>query len=147
MTTLVLGIGNPTRCDDAAGVVIAERIAARTLPGVTVRTMQQLTPELVEVFAAYDRIVVVDAAVEGEAVGWRRVGSEGTGARPAASHHLRPETLAELARRLYGRGPEVFLCTVRGEHFGFGTGLSGALGPRIEAAVTRIAAFLGPAFP
>ncbi len=147
MTTLVLGIGNPTRCDDAAGVIIAERIAARALPGVTVRTMHQLTVELIEDFTAYDQILLVDAAVDGAAVDWRRVDSGVTTPAPAASHQLRPETLAEVARRLYGRGPEVFLCTVRGEQFGFGTALSGALAPRIEEAVARIGAFLGPAIP
>ena len=73
MKTLVVGVGNPTRCDDGAGPVVAERIAALDLPDVEVRTTQQLQIELAEEFAQFDRVIVVDAAIGGDAVQFRAI--------------------------------------------------------------------------
>jgi hydrogenase maturation protease len=70
---LVVGVGNPTRCDDGAGWAVAERIAALNLPGVEVQTTQQLLVELAEEFARSDRVVVVDASVGGDPVRMRAV--------------------------------------------------------------------------
>jgi Ni,Fe-hydrogenase maturation factor len=73
VTTLVFGIGNPIRGDDAAGWILAERLAAHQLPGVEVRTGPQLQIEFVEDWARHDRVVVLDAAISGEPVSLERV--------------------------------------------------------------------------
>ena len=44
--TLVIGYGNDLRTDDGAGRWVAERIESFDLPGVSVRSVPQLTPEL-----------------------------------------------------------------------------------------------------
>ena len=64
MRSLVLGYGNDLRSDDGAGRVVAERIGELDLPGVAVRSVLQLTPELALDMAEVDTVVFVDASVE-----------------------------------------------------------------------------------
>ena len=159
MRTLVVGVGNPTRSDDGAGLAVAERIAALDLPDVEVRTTQQLQIELAEDFAQFERVIVVDAAVGGEAVQLHRIradqaqepkGSRGresahssSGREEAsASHHLTPAVLLTLTDTLHGRAPELLLCTLRGERFEFGASLSPAVEAQVSEAVRRIAGWL-----
>ncbi len=64
MAALVIGYGNDLRSDDGAGRVVADRISAMDLPGVSVRSVMQLTPELALEIAKVDTVVFVDASVE-----------------------------------------------------------------------------------
>ena len=63
-STLVIGYGNDLRSDDGAGRVVADRIGALDLPGVTTRSVSQLTPELSLDIAGVGRVVFVDASLE-----------------------------------------------------------------------------------
>ena len=56
-----------------------------------------------------------------------------------SSHHLDPLLMAELSRHLYGRTMIIFVCSVRGENFNYGTTLSDSVKPRVEEAANRIA--------
>jgi hydrogenase maturation protease len=132
--TLVVGVGNPTRRDDGVGWVVAERIDALGLRGVEVRTTQQLQVELAGDFARYERVVVIDASLSGAPVGFGAVVPEGAA---AASHHLSPATLLALTLRLCGRLPDMVVCTVRGEAFGFGETLSPRVTERVNEAVAQ----------
>jgi hydrogenase maturation protease len=157
--TLVVGVGNPTRSDDGAGLAVAERIAALDLPDVEVRTTQQLQVELAEDFPRFDQVIVVDTAMGGDAVQLHRIraddaqepkGSRGResahpsfrGEETRASHHLSPAVLLALTDTLHGRAPELLLCTLRGERFDFGTSLSPAVQAQVNEAVRRIAGWL-----
>lgn len=64
MSTLVIGYGNDLRSDDGAGRVVADRIAALDLPGVTTRSLSQLTPELSLEIAGAAHVVFVDASID-----------------------------------------------------------------------------------
>ncbi len=64
MGSLVIGYGNDLRSDDGAGRVVADRISELQLPGVAVRSVLQLTPELALEIAEVDTVVFVDASVE-----------------------------------------------------------------------------------
>ena len=64
METLVIGYGNDLRSDDGAGRAVADRIGEMELPGVAVRSVIQLTPELALEIAEVDTVVFVDASVE-----------------------------------------------------------------------------------
>ena len=64
MDSLVIGYGNDLRSDDGAGRAVADRISAMELPGVAVRSVMQLTPELALEIAEVDTVVFVDASVE-----------------------------------------------------------------------------------
>ncbi len=64
MDSLVIGYGNDLRSDDGAGRAVADRISELELPGVGVRSVMQLTPELALEIATVDTVVFVDASVD-----------------------------------------------------------------------------------
>ena len=61
---VVIGYGNDLRRDDGAGRWVAAQIEARALPGVVVRSVSQLTPELALEIADRDMVIFVDADVD-----------------------------------------------------------------------------------
>src|SRR5215469_15743769 len=67
---LVIGIGNPHRGDDAAGLAVAKRIRAATLPGeVTVRELVGDQLALIDEWTGATDVFVVDAVSSGGAPG------------------------------------------------------------------------------
>lgn len=155
---LVIGYGNPLRGDDGIGWHVANALAADPRSaGLRVISAHQLSPEHAEDLAGADVAVLVDAQVDGDPPPrpghWvvdriePPVGATGSG--PGAwSHHCTPESLAELARELYGRAATVVVvgvgvrCTDPGESLS--PPLAAAV-PSIVAAVLELAGGDGPA--
>jgi len=70
--TVVLGLGNPVRCDDAVGLCVAAAVEklleAGPVPGVTVLTSTRAGLELIELLSGANRAVIVDCLVTPDAV-------------------------------------------------------------------------------
>jgi len=64
---LIIGIGNPSRGDDALGPLAAQRLAELALPGVEVLTDFQLQVEHALDLLGRREAIFVDAAATGEA--------------------------------------------------------------------------------
>jgi hydrogenase maturation protease len=118
---LVIGYGNPLRGDDGIGAAIATEVAALGLPGVEVRVVHQLTPELAADLADARLAVFVDAAAGGEPVAAVRLEAA---ADDVITHAVDPRGLLALAGAAFGRTPEAWLVTAAGADFGFGDTLS-----------------------
>jgi hydrogenase maturation protease len=155
--TLVIGYGNPSRNDDGVGLAVVNQLRQRLgLAGLDETAdgydelgvespyeldtlfLQQLTPELAETVAAYDRLILVDAH---------------TGAYPdlvnrtilaprhdpaMVSHVLKPDHLLALARQFFGKSPQAELISVRGFDFNFGETLSEQTALGVEQVVQHI---------
>jgi hydrogenase maturation protease len=94
---LVIGCGSELRGDDGVGRRVADRIEALALPGVVVRSVVQLVPELALDVAAADLVILADADLDARAVQSERV-TRGEAASPTAmSHHLTAASLLQLA--------------------------------------------------
>jgi hydrogenase maturation protease len=103
MDSLVIGYGNDLRSDDGAGRAVADRIDALELPGVGVRSVMQLTPELALDIAAVDTVVFVDASIEVATTTAEPVAPEAI--NPAAmSHYNTPSSLLGMTATV-GRVP------------------------------------------
>ena len=133
MKTVVIGIGNALRGDDAAGVAVAER-----LQGVA---CEEEPSRLIEAWEGADAAVLIDTVVSGAPAGTlhRFDASE----EPIHARALRSSTHAiglaetiELARALGKLPPRVVVYGIEGESFDAGAPLS----PDVEAAVTRLVA-------
>jgi len=62
--TLLLGMGNPILCDDAVGIRLAGAVAQRLGPRPGLDVLEECSVgglNLVEVFAGYDRVAVLDS--------------------------------------------------------------------------------------
>ena len=101
---LVIGYGNDLRSDDGAGRAVAEMVSDLELPGVEVRTMPQLTPELALEIVGRRKVVFVDADVDATRVEMRTL-EAGTSGDSAMTHHGDPATLLTLTMTV-GLPPE-----------------------------------------
>ncbi len=133
MKTVVIGIGNALRGDDAAGVAVAER-----LQGVA---CEEEPSRLIEAWEGADAAVLIDTVVSGAPPGTLHRFDAST--TPIPARQLRSSTHAiglaetiELARALGKLPPRVVVYGIEGESFDAGAPLS----PDVEAAVTRLVA-------
>lgn len=142
MRNLVIGYGNPSRRDDGVALLVVNGL--RRLLGLPVLDdmadgfedlghpldtlfLQQLTLELAETLAEYDRVVFVDAHVGNAGADLIRRTTIDPNADPAlVSHHFRPGRLLALARSLYGAAPDCELVSIQGFDFDFGPEVSEA---------------------
>jgi hydrogenase maturation protease len=138
---LVVGYGNSLRGDDGIGWHAARLLASDPrLAGAGVLAQHQLVPELAVDVSRAALVVLVDAAADGDpgAVSVRRV--QPRWPAPAAwSHHLDPESLAGLAKALYGAVPPIVLVSVAAGSFTGGDRLSGALERALPEVVEVVA--------
>jgi len=120
---LVVGIGNPLRCDDGVGPYVADCIEAKGIKHVKVWVTQQLHIEDVEPMLEFKRVILVDASTDGPPLDFRRVESL-KGQLLSSSHHLSAETLVNLAHSIYHRDLSMQLCSIRGNSFEVGNRIS-----------------------
>ena len=134
--TLILAYGNPLRGDDGIGPEAGERLRSIIQgPDVEIRTMHQLTPELMEPISRAARVIFIDVcegAVPG-AISQRAI-EPSTGAT-RFTHHATPQALLAGARALYGRAAEATMLTVAGAEFSLGSGLSPAVARSLDGVV------------
>ncbi len=147
MKTIIIGYGNPLRGDDGAGWHTVERLrdALGNREDVELRTLHQLTPELAEILAHFDRAIFIDAGVPDESA------PPGTlthhtltpaGAASTTLHHFTPEKLLRWANDLYGAEPEAVLFVVTGERFAFEEMLSPPVEDAVASLVSHISGLL-----
>jgi len=137
--TLVVGIGNPYRQDDGVGPAVIEKLGQMPLNDVDLCAHSGEGIDLMELWAGYQRVIVIDATSSGA--------EPGTVYRFEAHHHPMPPALfrysthqfglaeaVELARTLGTLPDELIIYGIEGQRFGHGQGLS----PRVEAAVVEV---------
>jgi hydrogenase maturation protease len=140
---LVIGYGNPGRLDDGLGPALAERLARRRIPGVTVDADYQLTVEDAAAVAAHGAVVFADASVDGaEPFFFREVAPAGTG--PSfSSHSVEPAEVLGMARALFGARTRGYALGIRGYAFDeFGERLSERAEANLAAALRFLARWL-----
>lgn len=144
---LVIGIGNPSRGDDALGPVCLERLAASPAPGVELLTDFQLQIEHALDLDGRALVVFVDASVAAPApYSLAPIGE--APAEPAFSHALSPAQLLDVYRRVQRRAPpRAMVLAIRGEAFELGDGLSARASANLEMTLATLAALLAEAAP
>jgi hydrogenase maturation protease len=131
---LIIGYGSPIRGDDAIGPLVADRLQAEGLPtGVEVVSRHILTAELVADLVEHDRVVFLDAAVDGTPgeVRCRSLAPDAS-AMSTMAHFLDPRELLAWCETLYEKVPETFLVSACGSSFDYSNYV---LTPTAEAAI------------
>jgi hydrogenase maturation protease len=150
MLTLVVGVGNPWRGDDAAGLVVADRVRAQAR-GVPVETLEGDVSALVHLWAGHDDVALVDAASSGAPPGTLHElrhddGSLQAAALRSSTHAFGVADAVGLAAAL-GRLPaRLEIYAIEGEDFSLGAPLSPAVARTVDALAERFAA-RSPDFP
>jgi hydrogenase maturation protease len=150
---LILGYGNVDRGDDGLGYYVVSELARRAaqievepyddLPtaltgNVHLLFLRQLTPELAETLAEYERVCFVDAHTGNVPDDLNIVDLESGFQTSPFTHHMTPATCLALAHSVYGRAPQARLVSVRGHEFGFSRALSPRTAELAEQAVEKI---------
>lgn len=112
--TVVLGLGNPVRYDDAVGLRVAEALErlleGHPLPGVTVLTSTRAGFDLIDLLSGASRAVIVDCLVTADPVPGRvrrlTVDDVAGSPRLVGAHDITLAGAFELARTLSVPMPE-----------------------------------------
>jgi hydrogenase maturation protease len=142
---LVAGIGNIFQSDDAFGIEVANRLAARALPpGVRVEEFGirgvHLAYELLE---GYDGLVLIDAVPMGEPPGTLAIlepelddGTDVGGITPMAdAHTMSPDVVLATLARLGGSLERTYVLGCQPASLDEGMGLSLPVAAAVERAV------------
>ncbi len=141
---LVIGVGNPHRGDDGAGRTVARRLLGHGQPGLDVRECTGEAAALMEAWAGYDDVVLVDASRgAGPPGSVHRIGPEEAARlatlRHASSHSLGVATAIGLARALGTLPRRLVVYAIEASQAREGAGLS----PEVERAVEEVVAEVG----
>ncbi len=143
---LVIGVGNPDRGDDAAGRIVARRLRERESDVLAVRESSGEASGLMETWAGFDDVVLVDACRgAGEPGSIHRLEAEDLDRLASFQQHRRESTHSfgvssaiALARALGTLPPRLVVYAIEAASFDDAAGLS----PAVEAAVGATVALL-----
>lgn len=135
--TLVFGWGNPSRGDDALGVLCVERLrqALAGAPGIEFLDDYQLMVEHALDLVGRERVLFVDASVDAAAP-FQAAPVHAARDASHSSHALSARALLQVYVELHGSAPPpCTLLAIRGTQFELGAPLSPAAGAHLDAAV------------
>jgi hydrogenase maturation protease len=142
--TLVVGVGNAWRGDDAAGLAVARRV--RELGGaVAVRELEGDASALLDAWEGHAAAAVVDAAVSGAPPGTLHRFWAGRDRLPApalrsSTHAFGVADAVALARALHRLPDALEVFAIEGESFALGAGLSAPVARAVESLARELAA-------
>ncbi len=152
--TLILGYGNFDRQDDGVAWHVLAEVARRLGCAVPHSPEDefppsngtpdfmfelQLTPEMAETIAQYERLCFVDAHTGAVPMDVNVSPITAEFQASPLTHHLTPQSLLTFAQTLYQARPEAILVSVRGYQFGFERELSPFTAQLAQQAAERIA--------
>lgn len=138
-TIKIIGIGNPYRRDDAAGLVAVQQIRGLGLSGIDFEEASGEGVDLMDRWAGCERVILIDAVRSNAIAG--TLHKLDASRRPIpqrffsySTHAFSLAEAVELARQL-GRLPaDLLIFGIEGEDFSAGEGLT----PRVERAVGEL---------
>jgi len=136
---LVIGVGNAYRGDDGAGIAVARKLAAQSLPGVRVMEMNGEGTSLVEAWKDAPSALLVDAVSSGAVPGTIHRFEAQAGPLPTeleyrSSHSFGVAEAVEVARALGRLPPRLVIYGIEGSLFAPDQELS----PEVEKAVRQV---------
>lgn len=139
---LLLGIGNPSRGDDALGPVFVERLSEALAPEIARGELEVLTDFQLQIEHALDlegraRVYFVDASVRA-APPFELSRVEKRPSTVLSSHAMSPEAVLQTYRQTVGEPPEAWTLAIRAERFELGDGLSPSAEAHLGAALERV---------
>ena len=146
---LIIGIGNPSRGDDALGPAVVARVEellAAEIAGGHVETLIdfQLQVEHTLDIAGRETVFIVDASVvAAESLAISRIAADDV--PPPFSHMMSPGALLSAYERSFGPAPPIWAVAVRGRTFDLGAPIGDDAMAHVEPAAKAIVALVrGP---
>jgi hydrogenase maturation protease len=153
----VIGVGNAWRGDDAAGLMVAQRLRQENFAYAEIIESPETADALADAWQDATRVIVVDAVVAGGPPGAiYRFNAHDPAAtfpvsRSPSSHGWGVAEAVALGRLFQELPPVLIIYGIEGQNFTLGGGLSKAVAAAIPEAARRIVeeiqAWLGRDFP
>ena len=154
--TLLIGYGNPDREDDGVAWHILRALIIKLglpaldsyeeefsqSPNIDFAFYLQLTPEMAEEIAAYERVCFVDAHTGNIPEEAQMIEVKSEFQHSPFTHHLTPQSLLSMCETLYQKKPRSALLSVRGYRFLFTRELSAETAALVPEAVVLLEAWL-----
>ena len=145
---MVIGVGNRQRGDDAAGILVVERLSLMQSPKDVVTLTSEGGLNLMEQWKDAQSVIVVDAVRSGKPAGSIvRIDSEELDLLPAfgsvSSHGFGIGETVKLARALGSLPPQLVFYGIEARQFAPGAELSPEVANALEATVQLIVEELG----
>ena len=143
MRSVVIGLGNPFRGDDAAGIEVVRRLRDAGVAGLDLHAHDGEPLGLIDRMAGAETVFIVDA-VRGEApagtVHRFELGDEPIPGLPRrdSTHAVGLTDVLELARDLDGLPIRVVVIGIEGERFDAASGLSDAVAKAVDDVVAML---------
>jgi hydrogenase maturation protease len=142
---LIIGIGNPSRGDDALGPLLIERLEALQLegglPNVELLTDFQLQVEFALDLQERQQVIFIDASLDASPP-FTYAPVFAAEDASYSSHELSPSAVLHAYQKLIGSPPPAYVLAIRGEAFELGEGLSDDAAANLEAALAWLRANL-----
>ena len=141
LSILVYGFGNIGRQDDGLGVLLAERIDERHIPGVQVEVNFQLNAEDAMTIAAHDLVVFLDASLATDK-SFELEAIEPEQSIAFSTHAMSPGSILAFSQEMYQKCPESYILHLRGYEWEFGLPLSARAQSNLDAACDYLVQWL-----
>ena len=136
---LIIGCGNLQRGDDAAGIIVAEKLR---ILGVNAATCTGGSADLIEAWTGAKDVIVVDAVVTGAPVGtirvWHSRGTPISIKAPSSTHGLGVAEAIQLACILDRLPPRLQIYGIEGQRFAAGDEISPEVNSATDEVVRRV---------
>jgi hydrogenase maturation protease len=138
MKTLVIGVGNEYRCDDAVGLLVARHICELNLPHVRVIESDGEFARLMDAWKDAESVILIDAVQSGALPGTIHRFAAHEEKLPASlfqcsTHAFGVAGAIELAKTLGQLPPQLVVFGIEAESFDTGAALSVAVARALEA--------------
>lgn len=142
-SVLVIGIGNPFRSDDRAGLEVARRIKRSAKDCLKVLEIAGNPLTLLDLWKGYDEVLLVDAVSSKSKPGTFQIINAVQQTIPAgmfntSTHNMSVAEAIEMARNLDQLPEQMLVYGIEGENFQFGETLSPQVNKAIERVVSHI---------
>lgn len=122
---LIIGYGNPLRCDDGLAWRAIEMLRQVGFPPeVELIIRQQITPDLALLASQAETVLFLDAADSAQASEIKCEPVIAAQQATLSSHEFSPAAILALANELYGKAPRACMVSLQGECFDHGEALS-----------------------
>lgn len=144
MNTVVIGIGNRDRADDALGLVVIDRLQTDPLSGVRLATARGDMLKVLDLFEGADTVIMIDAMRSGTTPGdVLRLDASNSAVKAqldsfASTHSVNLAETIELARALGKLPPRLIIYGIEAADFTLGNGLSPAVEVALEDVIKLI---------
>ena len=133
---VLIGVGTPYAGDDAAGLLVAERLAALADPGFDIRTSQGIAADIVTLMQDRDQALLIDACRSDASPGTIHKLDATTETLPTyltntSTHGMGLAEAIGLAKALGTLPARCAIWAIEGRSFELGA----ALAPEVEAAI------------